>query len=41
MIHHSGVPNDQAALSKLVDSAWDQQARVVVVEPGGVAALSR
>jgi transposase len=38
-IYQSGVPNDEAALHKLVDWARERQATVVVDQPGGAAAL--
>jgi Transposase len=38
-IYQTGVANDEAALSKLVDWSKDHQATVVVDQPGGVAAL--
>ena len=38
-IYQTGVPNDEAALSKLVDWARDHRATVVVDQPGGAAAL--
>ena len=38
-IYQTGVPNDEAALSKLVDWAADHQASSVVDQPGGAAAL--
>jgi len=38
-IHQTGVANDEAALSKMVDWSKDHQATVVVDQPGGAAAL--
>jgi transposase len=38
-IYQTGVANDEAALSKLVDWSKDHQATVVVDQPGGAAAL--
>jgi hypothetical protein len=38
-IYQSGVPNDEAALHKLVDWAREHAATVVVDQPGGTAAL--
>jgi transposase len=38
-IYQIGVPNDEAALRKLVDWAKEHQATVVVDQPGGAAAL--
>ena len=38
-IYHTGVPNDEASLSKLVDWAAEHQASIVVDQPGGAAAL--
>lgn len=38
-IYQTGVPNDEAALSKLVDWARDHRATLVVDQPGGAAAL--
>lgn len=38
-IYQTGVPNEEAALSKLVDWAADHQASIVVDQPGGAAAL--
>ena len=38
-IYQTGVPNDEAALRKVVDWAKEHQASVVVDQPGGAAAL--
>jgi hypothetical protein len=38
-IYQTGVPNDEAALRKLVDWAKEHQATLVVDQPGGAAAL--
>jgi hypothetical protein len=38
-IYQTGVPNDEAALRKLMNWAKEHQATMVVDQPGGVAAL--
>ena len=38
-IFQTGVPNDEAALRKLMNWAKEHQATMVVDQPGGVAAL--